>query len=131
MIHDLFGALNKSGLAVREAPVGAADLGGLIDLIRAGTISGRIAKDVFEVMFETGRDPKSIVEERGLEQVSDTGAIEEIVDGIFAERPDMVAEYRGGKTRLLGYFVGQVMKASQGKANPKTVNEILRARLDG
>ncbi len=130
VIHDLFGALNKSGLAIGEAPVSASDLGGLIDLIGAGTISGRIAKDVFEVMFETGRDARSIVEERGLEQVSDSGEIEAIVDGILAERVDMVAEYRGGKTRLLGFFVGQAMKASQGKANPKTVNEILRARLD-
>ena len=119
VIHDLFGALNRSGLAIGEAPVGAADLGGLIDLIEAGTISGRIAKDVFEVMFETGRDARSIVEERGLEQVSDTGAIEAIVDGILAERGDMVAEYRSGKTKLLGFFVGQVMKASQGKANPE------------
>ena len=130
VIHDLFGALNRSGLAIGEAPVGAADLGGLIDLIGDGTISGRIAKDVFEVMFETGRDARSIVEERGLEQVSDTGAIEEIVDTVLAEHADRVAEYRGGKTKLLGFFVGQVMKASQGKANPKTVNEILRARLD-
>ena len=130
VIHDLFGALNKSGIAIGEAPVSASDLGGLIDLIGAGTISGRIAKDVFEIMFETGRDARSIVEERGLEQVSDTGEIEAIVDGILAERGDMVAEYRAGKTKLLGFFVGQAMKASQGKANPKTVNEILRARLD-
>ena len=130
VIHDLFGALNRSGLAIGEAPVSASDLGGLIDLIGAGTISGRIAKDVFEIMFETGRDARSIVEERGLKQVSDTGEIEAIVDGILAERGDMVAEYRAGKTKLLGFFVGQAMKASQGKANPKTVNEILRARLD-
>ena len=130
VIRDLFGALNRSGIAIGEAPVGAADLGGLIDLIGAGTISGRIAKEVFEAMFETGRDAGSIVEERGLEQVSDTGAIEEIVDTVLAEHADRVAEYRGGKTKLLGFFVGQAMKASQGKANPKTVNEILRARLD-
>ena len=130
VIHDLFGALNRSGLAIGEAPVSASDLGGLIDLIGAETISGRIAKDVFEIMFETGRDARSIVEERGLKQVSDTGEIETIVDGILAERGDMVAEYRAGKTKLLGFFVGQAMKASQGKANPKTVNEILRARLD-
>ena len=131
VIHDLFGALNRSGLAIGEAPVGAADLGGLIDLIEAGTISGRIAKDVFEAMFETGQDPRSIVEERGLEQVSDAGEIEAIVDGILAEREDMVAEYRAGKTRLLGFFVGQAMKATGGKANPKTVNEILHAKLEG
>ena len=131
MIHDLFGALNRSGLAIGEAPVGAAELGGLIDLIAAGTISGRIAKDVFQAMFETGRDARSIVAERGLEQVSDTGEIEAVVDGVLAEREDMAAEYRAGKTKLLGFFVGQVMKATGGKANPKTVNEILRAKLDG
>ncbi|MDE0334544.1 MAG: Asp-tRNA(Asn)/Glu-tRNA(Gln) amidotransferase subunit GatB, partial [Defluviicoccus sp.] len=131
VIHDLFGALNRSGLAIGDAPVGAADLGGLIDLIAVGTISGRIAKDVFQAMFETGRDARSIVAERGLEQVSDTGEIEAVVDAILAEREDMVAEYRAGKTKLLGFFVGQVMKATGGKANPQTVNEILRARLDG
>ena len=131
VIRDLFGALNKSGLAIREAPVAASNLGRLIDLMQTGTISGRTAREVFEIMFETGRDAQTIVEERGLEQVSDSGAIEAIVDTILAERADMVAEYRGGKTRLLGYFVGQVMKASRGKANPTTVNEILRARLDG
>ena len=102
----------------------------MIDLIRAGTISGRIAREVFEAMFETGRDPGSIVAERGLEQVSDTGAIEAIVDAVLAGHPDRVAEYRGGKTKLLGFFVGQAMKASRGKANPKTVNEILHAKLD-
>ena len=129
VIRDLFGALNKSGLAVGDAPVAASDLGGLIDLIGTGTISGRIAGEVFEIMFETGRDARSIVAERGLEQVSDSGAIEGIVETVLAGRPDMVAEYRDGKTKLLGFFVGQVMKASQGKANPKTVNEILRAKL--
>ena len=131
VIRDLFGALNKSGLAIRQAPVAASNLGRLIDLMQTGTVSGRTAREVFEIMFETGRDAQTIVEERGLEQVSDSGAIEAIVDTILAERADMVAEYRGGKTRLLGYFVGQVMKASRGKANPTTVNEILRARLDG
>ena len=130
VIHDLFGALNKSGLSIGESPVTAPKLGGLIDLIQEGTISGRSAKEVFQVMFETGSDAGIVVTERGLEQVSDTGAIEEIVDTVLAEHADRVAEYRGGKTRLLGFFVGQVMKASQGKANPKTVNEILRARLD-
>ncbi len=130
VVRDLFGALNRSGLAIADAPVSASDLGALIDLIRAGTISGRIAREVFEAMFETGRDPGSIVAERGLEQVSDTGAIEAIVDAVLAGHPDRVAEYRGGKTRLLGFFVGQAMKASRGKANPKTVNEILHAKLD-
>lgn len=131
VIHELFGALNKSGRSVRDQWVDEVKLGILIDLIEAGTISGRIAKDVFEIMFETGRDARSIVEERGLEQVSDTGEIEAIVDGILAERGDMVAEYRSGKTKLLGFFVGQVMKATRGKANPQTVNETLRAKLDG
>ena len=131
VIHEVMGALNKSGLSISESPVTAPKLGGLIDLIQGGTISGRSSKEVFQVMFETGSDARIVVTERGLEQVNDTGAIEAIVDSVLAEHPDMVAEYRGGKTRLLGYFVGQVMKASRGKANPNTVNEILRARLDG
>ena len=130
VIHDLFSALNRSGLSINDIQIAASQLGDLISLIRKGTVSGRIAKEVFEVMFETGRDPQSIVEERGLEQVSDTGEIEAVVDAILAERGDTVAEYRAGKTKLLGFFVGQVMKATGGKANPKTVNEILRARLD-
>ena len=130
VIRDLFGALNKAGLSIADSPVGAAALGGLLDLIAAGTISGRIAKDVFQAMVETGKPAAAIVEERGLRQLTDTGAIEAVVDGILAGQADKVAEYRAGKTKMLGFFVGQVMKATRGKANPQAVNDILRARLD-
>ena len=93
------------------------------------TISGRIAKDVFETMFETGEDAAAIVEARGLRQITDAGAIEAAVKAVLAEHPDQVAAYRAGKTKVLGFFVGQVMKATEGKANPKLVNEILRKKL--
>ena len=96
-----------------------------------GTVSNRAAKDVFEAMVSTGKDADTIIEEQGLRQVSDTGAIEALVDQVIADNPDKVADYRGGRTKLMGWFVGQVMKASGGKANPKAVNEALRARLDG
>ena len=104
-------------------------LGELIGLISDGTISGRIAKDVFDIMIETGDAPAKIVEDRGLKQVTDTGAIEKIVDEIIAANPDQAAEVKE-RPKALGWFVGQVMKASQGKANPQAVNEILRAKLD-
>jgi aspartyl-tRNA(Asn)/glutamyl-tRNA(Gln) amidotransferase subunit B len=128
---SLFGALNKAGLEITASPVSAADLGALLDLIGDGTISGRIAKDVFEIMFETGDGPAKIVADKGLEQVTDTVAIEAEVDKVLAANGDKVEQYRGGKDKLFGFFVGQVMKATQGKANPKAVNEILRAKLDG
>lgn len=128
---DLFGALNKAGLAIEESPVSADAAAALQKLILDGVISGRIAKDVFEIMFETGEDPDRIVEEKGLKQVSDTGAIEAIIDDVLAANADKVAEYRGGKDKLFGFFVGQVMKQTQGKANPKVVNEQLRAKLNG
>ncbi len=127
---ELFGALNKQGLDITESPVKAAALGQLIDLIKDGTISGKIAKQVFEIMLETGGDPAHIVEERGLKQVTDTGAIEAVVDKIIAANPDKVEEYKA-KPKALGWFVGQVMQATQGKANPKTVNELLKKKLDG
>ncbi|MCX8230822.1 MAG: Asp-tRNA(Asn)/Glu-tRNA(Gln) amidotransferase subunit GatB, partial [Alphaproteobacteria bacterium] len=116
---DLFGALNKAGCDVADSPIAVADLGALIDLIADDTISGRIAKDVFDEMFKTGRAPGKIVEEKGLRQVTDSGAIEAIVDAVMESNQGKVAEYRGGKDKLLGFFVGQVMKQSQGKANPK------------
>jgi aspartyl-tRNA(Asn)/glutamyl-tRNA(Gln) amidotransferase subunit B len=128
---ELFGALNKAGLDVSSSPISAANLGGLLDLIADDTISGRIAKEVFEVMFETGDDPAKIVEDKGLKQVTDTGAIEAEIDKVIGANGDKVEQYRGGKDKLFGFFVGQVMKATQGKANPKVVNEILRAKLDG
>ena len=126
---DLFGALNKAGRDVADSPIAVADLGALIDLIADDTISGRIAKDVFDEMFKTGRAPGEIVEEKGLRQVTDSGAIEAIVDAVMEFNQDKVAEYRGGKDKLLGFFVGQVMKQSQGKANPKIVNDLLKKKL--
>ena len=131
VVGELFGALNKAGLEIANSPVRAEALGGLLGLIADGTISGRIAKDVFEAMFETGEDAAAIVEARGLRQITDTGAIEAAVEAALADHADKVAEYRAGKTKLLGFFVGQVMKATGGKANPKLVNELLRAKLGG
>ncbi len=128
---DLFGALNKADLAIENSPISATQLGGLIDLISDGTISGRIAKDVFAEMFRTGRDAVDIVEDKGLKQVTDTSAIESHVDSVIAANPNQVAEFKAGKDKLMGFFVGQVMKASQGKANPKLVNELLNKKLRG
>ncbi|HWD58494.1 MAG TPA: Asp-tRNA(Asn)/Glu-tRNA(Gln) amidotransferase subunit GatB [Stellaceae bacterium] len=125
---DLFGALNKKGLGIEESPVTAARLGALIDLIADGTISGRIAKDVFAEMVETGGDPAAIVAAKGLRQVTDTGAIEAAVDAALAANPGQVAQY-AANPKVLGFFVGQVMKATQGKANPALVNELLRKKL--
>ncbi len=126
---DFFGALNKAGKEIGDSPVSAEALGGLIDLIADNTISGRIAKEVFEEMFATGKAASAIVEEKGLRQVTDTGAIEAVIEEVLAKNPDKVAEYRGGKDKLFGFFVGQTMKASGGKANPALVNEILKAKL--
>ena len=127
---DLFGALNKSNLGVGDSPVTAERLGELIDLIVDGTISGRIAKDVFEVMFETGEAALDIVEELGLRQVTDPSAIESVIDGIIVANPSQVEQFQSGNQKVIGWFVGQVMKETQGKANPKAVNEILRAKLE-
>lgn len=127
---DLFGALNKSNLRVGDSPVTAERLGELIDLIADDTISGRIAKDVFEVMFETGEAAPDIVEERGLRQITDTSAIESVIDGIIVANPGQVEQYQSGNQKVIGWFVGQVMKETQGKANPKAANEILRAKLE-
>jgi aspartyl-tRNA(Asn)/glutamyl-tRNA(Gln) amidotransferase subunit B len=127
---DLFGVLNRKGLGIEESPVGAVQLGGLIDLIADGTISGRIAKDVFVEMVETGADPGRIVEAKGLRQVTDTGAIEAAVDAALAANPAQVAQY-AANPKVLGFFVGQVMKATQGKANPGLVNELLKKKLVG
>jgi aspartyl-tRNA(Asn)/glutamyl-tRNA(Gln) amidotransferase subunit B len=131
VMGDLFGALNKAGKAITESPVPAAQGADLLALVEDGTISGRIAKDVFEVMFETGKDAEAIVEEKGLRQVSDTGEIEKIIDEVIAANPGQVEQYRGGKDKLIGFFVGQVMKATGGKANPGVVNKLLKPKLDG
>ncbi|MBX6366831.1 MAG: Asp-tRNA(Asn)/Glu-tRNA(Gln) amidotransferase subunit GatB [Rhodospirillales bacterium] len=131
VMGDLFGALNRLGVGIDRSPVSAENLGRLIDLVADGTISGRLAKDVFAAMVETGQDPATIVEERGLRQVTDTAAIEQAIDAVMAREAAKVAEYRGGKEKLFGYFVGQVMKATQGKANPAVVNDLLRKKLAG
>ncbi len=128
---ELFGALNKAGLDVASSPVPAAALGGLIDLIADGAISGRIAKEVFAEMFATGKEAAAIVEEKGLTQVSDEGEIAAIVDQIIADNPAQAKQYRAGNVKLIGWFVGQVMGATQGKANPKLVNETLTKKLSG
>jgi aspartyl-tRNA(Asn)/glutamyl-tRNA(Gln) amidotransferase subunit B len=128
---ELFGALNKSGKTIEEAPVSADKLGGLIDLISDNTISNKIAKDVFQIMLETGEDAGAIVEKQGLRQVTDTGAIEQAIDEILAANADKVAEYRGGKDKLFGFFVGQTMKATGGKANPGMLNDLLKKKLAG
>jgi aspartyl-tRNA(Asn)/glutamyl-tRNA(Gln) amidotransferase subunit B len=128
---ELFAALNRTGKAIGDSPVSAASLGGLIRLIADGTISGRIAKEVFEMMFETGKEAAAIVEEQGLRQVSDEGAIDAAVVQVLEANADKVAEYKAGKDKLFGFFVGQVMKATGGKANPALVNEVLKRRLAG
>jgi aspartyl-tRNA(Asn)/glutamyl-tRNA(Gln) amidotransferase subunit B len=131
VMGDLFGALNKLGLDIVRSPVKAGQLGGLIDLIADNTISGRIAKDVFQEMLASGKSAAAIVEEKGLRQVTDRGAIEQAIDAILAKEPEKIAEYRAGKDKLLGYFVGQVMKATGGKANPGLVNQLLKKKLAG
>jgi aspartyl-tRNA(Asn)/glutamyl-tRNA(Gln) amidotransferase subunit B len=126
---DLFGALNRLGRSIEDCPVAPERLGQLIDLVADGTISGRIAKDVFAAMIETGAAPGAIVERKGLRQLTDTGAIEAAVEAALAAHPAQVAQYRTN-AKVLGFFVGQVMKATGGKANPALVNELLRKKLD-
>jgi aspartyl-tRNA(Asn)/glutamyl-tRNA(Gln) amidotransferase subunit B len=126
---DFFAAMNRLGRSIEDPPVTAAALGGLLDLIADGTINGRIAKEVFEAMAETGRDAASIVDEKGLRQITDTGAIDEAVNRILTANPEKVAEYRSGKDKLFGFFVGQTIKAMAGKGNPAQINETLKRRL--
>ncbi len=126
---DFFAAMNRTGRSIENPPVSGAALGELIDLIADKTINGRIAKDVFEEMVESGKPPGAIVEEKGLRQVTDTGAIEAAVAQVLAANPDKVAEYKAGKDKLFGFFVGQVMKAMQGKGNPALVNEEVKKQL--
>jgi aspartyl-tRNA(Asn)/glutamyl-tRNA(Gln) amidotransferase subunit B len=127
----LFGALNRLELTIDRSPVSAAQAGELLNLIADGTLSGTLAKQVFEIMLESGKGAAEIVEERGLKQTSDTGEIDARIDEVLAANADKVAEYKSGKQALFGFFVGQVMKAMAGKANPKVVNERLRAKLEG
>ncbi|PVB60745.1 Asp-tRNA(Asn)/Glu-tRNA(Gln) amidotransferase subunit GatB [Labrenzia sp. 011] len=128
VINELFGRLNKEGHDLSESPVSADQLGGIVDLIKEGVISGKIAKDLFEIVWSEGGDPAKIVEERGMKQVTDLGAIETIVDGIIAANPDKVEQAKE-KPGLLGWFVGQVMKQSQGKANPQAVSDMLKQKI--
>ncbi len=129
VINELFGRLNKEGKTVDNSPVSASQIGGLVDLIASGIISGKIAKDVFEIIWTEGGEPSDIVESRGLKQVTDTGAIEKAVDQIIAANPEKVEQARA-KPSMLGWFVGQVMKSTGGKANPQAVNDILRQKID-
>ncbi|KQP90897.1 glutamyl-tRNA amidotransferase [Methylobacterium sp. Leaf113] len=128
VINELFGRLNKEGHSIETSPVSATQLGAIVDLIGEGVISGKIAKDLFEIVWSEGGDPREVVESRGMKQVTDTGAIEAAVDAIIAKNPDKVSQARE-KPTLLGWFVGQTMKATGGKANPAAVNALLKAKL--
>ena len=126
---DFFAALNRTGRTIETSPVSAANLGALLDLMADSTINGRLAKEVFEAMVARGAAAGAIVAQRGLRQVTDTGAIDTAVDAVLAANPDKLAEYRGGKDKLFGFFVGQVMKAMAGKGNPALVNTALKAKI--
>jgi len=129
VIGDLFAALNKIGKSIKESPISSKNLTKLIDLIKNNTISGRIAKEVFELMINDNRDPKVIVEEKGLIQESNVGELEKIIEKVLKENGDKVVEYKSGKDKLFGFFVGSVIKESKGKANPALVNDILKKKL--
>jgi aspartyl-tRNA(Asn)/glutamyl-tRNA(Gln) amidotransferase subunit B len=128
VINNLLGKLNETGSDLEASPVSPAQIGSIIDLIDNGTISGKIAKDLFEIIWEEGGDPADVVEQRGMKQVTDTGAIEAAVDEVIAANPDQVEKAKE-KPKLAGWFVGQVMKASGGKANPQTVQELVKTKL--
>ena len=128
-IHELFAVLNREGLEIADSPVAAGDLGKLVGLIHDGTISGRIAKDVFEIMLEQGGDPETIVADKGLKQITDSGEIEALVDRVIADNPEEAQQFRDGNPKIGGWFVGQVMQASKGKANPGAVNALLKKKL--
>ena len=131
VIHELFGVLNKVGKGISDSPIVADKLGNLVDLISNNVISSRIAKDVFEEMVANGKDPGVIVEEKGLKQITDAGEIEIAVNNVIADNADQVKKYREGNQKVVGWFVGQVMKKTQGKANPQMVNELLLEKLKG
>jgi len=131
MINELLGRLNEAGKELADSPVSALRLAGLLERVGDNTISGKAAKDVLDIMMESDEGADAIIEAKGLKQVSDTGAIDAIISGVMEANPDQVAGYRAGKDKLLGFFVGQVMKASRGKANPGMVNQRLKALLKG
>ncbi len=126
---DLAGVLKAQGKEITDSPVSPRNLGELLALKGKGEISGKLAKEIFAKMVATGELPSAIIEREGLKQISDTGALEKIVDEVIAANPKQAEQYRGGKTTVLGFFVGQVMKASRGQANPAAVNEVLRKKL--
>jgi aspartyl-tRNA(Asn)/glutamyl-tRNA(Gln) amidotransferase subunit B len=128
---ELASALNRDGLDIGASRVSAAALAALLARIVDGTISGKIAKDVFEAMWAGRGGADAIIAAQGLQQITDTGAIESVIDAVIAANPKQLADYRAGKDKLFGFFVGQVMKATQGRANPAQLNELLKARLDG
>jgi aspartyl-tRNA(Asn)/glutamyl-tRNA(Gln) amidotransferase subunit B len=131
VMGELSGALNRDGLDVAQSRIDAAGLAGLLARIADDTISGKIAKEVFEAMWTEGRGADEIIEAKGLKQITDTSAIERAIDEVMAKNPQQLADYRGGKDKLFGFFVGQVMKATQGKANPAQLNELLKRKLGG
>jgi aspartyl-tRNA(Asn)/glutamyl-tRNA(Gln) amidotransferase subunit B len=131
VMGELSGALNRDGLDVAQSRIDAAGLAGLLARIADDTISGKIAKEVFEAMWTEGRAADEIIEAKGLKQITDTSAIERAIDEVMAKNPQQLADYRGGKDKLFGFFVGQVMKATQGKANPAQLNELLKRKLGG
>jgi len=131
VMGEVLRALKEDNREISDCPVTPRLLTGMLKLVESGAISGKIAKTVFDEMYKTGKEAGKIVEEKGLVQVSDTGAIEKIIDEVLAANRDKVEEYRGGKEKLFGFFVGQIMKASKGKANPVLVNEILLKKLQG
>ena len=131
VISELLGALNKDGMALSDSPVSAEMLGGMIKRIKDNTISGKIAKQVFAAMWAGEGEADAVIEAKGLKQVTDMGAIEKIIDEVLANNQAQVEQYRGGNEKVLGFFVGQIMKASQGKANPGQVNQLLKAKLQG
>ena len=126
---ELFAVLNSKNLEITQSPVSAKNLAILVNLIKNGTISGKIAKTVFELMLKNDEDPQKIVEEKGLKQQSDPKALEELIDKIINNNREKAIEYKQGKEKLFGFFVGQAMKASGGKANPQLINEILKKKL--
>jgi aspartyl-tRNA(Asn)/glutamyl-tRNA(Gln) amidotransferase subunit B len=131
VMGELSGALNRDGLDVAQSRVGAAALAGLLARIADDTISGKIAKEVFEAMWTEGRGADEIIEAKGLKQITDTSEIERAIDEVMMGNPQQLADYRAGKDKLFGFFVGQVMKATQGKANPVQLNELLKRKLGG
>ena len=131
VMGELSGALNKDGIEITQSRIDAQRLAGLLARIVDETISGKIAKEVFEQMWAEGKDADAIIEAKGLKQITDTGAIEKMIDEVMAANPKQLADYRSGKDKLFGFFVGQVMKVTGGKANPAQVNELLKKKLAG